>query len=87
MQKVQNFRANAGPFRPTLEKNVWNNFDLESSQLSKNVRNLKIWHILAFWTTLGMVIGTSSIPGLVVDLMTCYCCAINQQSFKVSQKW
>ena len=52
MQKVQNFRANAGPFRPTLEKNVWNNFDLESSQLSKNVRNLKIWHILAFWTTL-----------------------------------
>ena len=55
MQKVQNFRANAGPFRPTLEKNLWNHFDLESSQLSKNVRNLKIRHILAFWTTLQMM--------------------------------
>ena len=52
MQKVLNFRANAGPFRPTLEKNVWNSYDLESSQLSKNVRNMKIWRILAFWTTL-----------------------------------
>ena len=38
MQKVQNLRSNAGSFRPT--------------QLSKNVRNLKICRILAFWTTL-----------------------------------
>ena len=52
MQKMQNLRSNAGPFRPTLEKNVKINFDLESSQLSKNVRNMKIWRILAFWTTL-----------------------------------
>ena len=47
MQKMQNLRSNAGPFRPTLEKDVKINFDLESSQLSKNVRNLTIGHTLA----------------------------------------
>ena len=66
MQKVQNFRANSGPFRPTLEKNVWNNFDLESSQLSKNVRNLKIWHILAFWTTLKYTLLWYTITSVVL---------------------
>ena len=41
---MQNFRANSGPFRPTLEKNDKNDFDVEWSKLSKNVR---IGHTLA----------------------------------------
>ena len=34
-------------FRPTLEKNDKNDFDVEGSKLSKNVRNLRIGHTLA----------------------------------------
>ena len=44
---MQNLRSNSRPLNNDLEKNVKNDFDAEWFKLSKNVRYLKIGHILA----------------------------------------
>ena len=49
---MQNFRSISRPFRTTVENSYLNKFDVELSQLSKNVRDLKIGHILASWSSL-----------------------------------
>ena len=52
MQKFEKLRSNSRPLNSDLEKNAFNNFNPEWSQLFKTVRNLKIGHILAHWATL-----------------------------------
>ena len=44
---MQKFRPFSRPFRPTVEKNYLVNFGAKSSQLFKNVQDLKIGRILA----------------------------------------
>ena len=44
---VQNFRPFSRPFKATVENSYLNEFDVEWSQLSKNVRDLKIGRKIA----------------------------------------